>query len=484
MKLFFRHEYRTPLKPFGSPSFSLTTDNWDDFGTQCMFHLKYHLRVESFEIGSVKIIQKGEYLTNIPDEFDLLDDSFISLGQGVDFYEKLLKHCGKKMAIKVLESLRDIAWKPPLAESFEPTPQFRNALVRENTALAARRFGHSIIIGEPFDESFSFKYRVEIPGSDGPFDVNINLDEKDLVPGRIVSVIGRNAAGKTKFLTSLANDLVQLRETSVDAAEKRDIRFSGERPIFTRVIAVSYSAFDKFTRPSSQHSSYIYCGIRNEKGVLSRGYLLETYRNNLRRIRESNRNSDWISYMKTILGDGGDIISSQLNEEIENADVTDESLSLLSSGQSILAHFVTALVAWVEPNSLILFDEPEAHLHPNAVAGLIGVLNAILKNYRSFAIVATHSPLVIQEVPAKRVVVLQREGNATTSGSLPMESFGENISELTRHVFETIEIPHAYKNVLKRLSKGRTFEEVLELFDNHLSMNALSYLTTRYKDVE
>jgi len=40
--------------------------------------------------------------------------------------------------------------------------------------------------------------------------------------------------------------------------------------LFTRVLAVSFSAFDKFTLPEKEGSSYVYCGIRTEGGKLSR----------------------------------------------------------------------------------------------------------------------------------------------------------------------------------------------------------------------
>lgn len=484
---FIRHSYRTSFEPKSFPSFSLTTNTWDDYGTKCLFLLTYHAAIDkTASIGAVKILQRGKDTTSIPREFDEsgIGDEFISLGQDIEYYENLLKHCGREVAESVLLSLRDITWQPPLAASFEPTSAYRNALLRDNSAYKALRFGQSIIFEQPIDESFSFTYRAEIPGATNPFEVEISLDEKDKVPGRIVSIIGRNAVGKTRFLASLANDLVQLAQSSKETIQKREDRFFGQRPIFTRVITVSYSAFDKFSRPKSQHASYVYCGIRSEKGGLSRSHLLDTYKANLSRITESSRTHEWISYMQRILGDSSQVLSDQLSAEAAGDDTTDESLSLLSSGQSILAHFVTALVAWIQPNSLILFDEPETHLHPNAVASLFGVLNDILKDYSSFAIVATHSPVVIQEIPGKRVVVFRREGNSTTASPLLVESFGENISELTRHVFETNEIPHHYKDVLDGLSNKYSFEAVMELFDNRLSISAQSYLIARYEDLE
>ena len=119
--------------------------------------------------------------------------------------------------------------------------------------------------------------------------------------------------------------------------------------------------------------------------------------------------------MADILGDSDETLLQKLNEEVGNPDVEDAGLSLLSSGQAILAHFVTALMAWIEPNSLILFDEPETHLHPNAVATLFNVFVKILRDNESFAVIATHSPIVCRKFhrsafsySAERVMSRQR----------------------------------------------------------------------------
>ena len=304
MRFHINHNVRTTLRIADVPAFSLTTDNWDDFGTQSQFYLKFHdANGEIHEIGHVKILKEGESKTVLPDEFDELNSEYMALGQGLDFYSRLRSSCGRDDAIIALTALNDIAWKASLAESFETLPAFRNSILRENGAHKARRFGRAIILGQDFEESFSFTYNGRIPESDEPTEVTVNFDDSDLVPGRIVGVIGRNAVGKTQFLSQLANDLVQIRRTSEEKASQRDEKFNGQRPIFNRVITVSYSAFDKFAVPSSGLVSYVYCGIRSKNGGLSRKNLLENYKKNLQRIRSYGRERAWINYMQEILGD-------------------------------------------------------------------------------------------------------------------------------------------------------------------------------------
>ncbi|MGE0332932.1 MAG: AAA family ATPase [Ramlibacter sp.] len=466
----------------------LTEDDWDDYGFKTQFRLSYiDESGSSTTVGKVKILRR-RYVeqvpevaktTILPDGFQELDADFISLGQDENYYKRLheLLH-GKVGAF--LEALSDIAWNPTLANEYEPTSGFRNSLLRMNAAQRSRRLGRAWATGQPVQENFSFSYNCLFGGADAPIDVDISFDEDDPLPHRVVGIIGRNAVGKTRFLAQLSEDLVQLYRTSAEALQTRDKRFPGGRPLFTRVITISYSAFDRFKRPAERSgSSYVYCGIRNESGNLSRKSLIDAYRKNQDRIRLHGREHHWLEHMQNILGDQSEALTSALQSEISSDD-GEGPLSLLSSGQSILCHFITALLAWIEPNSLILFDEPETHLHPNAVASLFSVLNRVLNKYESFAVLATHSPVVIQEIPAKRVLMFQREGNVTVSFPLNMESFGESVAELTKHVFETVEIENPYKKTLRQLSGDYDEDEVLDMFEQGLSLNAQAYLLAQY----
>lgn len=475
--------YKTQLSTKTYPIFSISTDSWDDYGTVCTFHLRYHKSIsDSTEIGKLKILQIDKDSTKLPDEFPCLDTNYISLGQSLNFYKRLLQTVGRTESKNVLEALNDISWQPNKSEKFEGKSQYRNALFRENSALNAFRFGKSIILGEEFTEEFSFRYTTSIAGAESQFSINVDFDESDPLPGRIVGIIGRNAVGKTQLMASLAKDLVQVGKVSQKTIDDKDNKFNDKRPIFNRVITVSYSAFDKFIRPKNPQASYVYCGIRNEKGSLSKSSLIENYKSNFSRIIELERTEEWFLFVSEILENTSTELAARLKVDIEASKNNIDPLSFLSSGQSILVHFVTALVARIQENTLVLFDEPETHLHPNAVAHLFNVLNKMLKVHNSFAIIATHSPIVIQEIPRKRVILLTREGNSTISTPMHFETFGENISELTRHVFDTVSIPNHYKKVLKQLSKSMTFEEINSLFDDGLGFNAKAYLLAQYGD--
>lgn len=481
---------RDPVPPSPRPLFVLRTDAWNDFGHQVQFHLSHHdASGRETNLGLVKILQRtsadGEAFevaktTELSTRFSELSERFVSLGQ-VDAYYKGLHQLVGDLAPDVLEALRDIAWLPALAADFEPTPAFRNAMIRENGAHRARRFGRAWATGREVTEKLNFTYVGSIEGADTDVEVKFAFNPDDPVPGRIVGIIGRNAVGKTRFLASLGADLAQIARSSAKTISAREDRFPGGRPLFTRIIAISYSAFDRFKRPRRDgSSSYVYCGIRSDKGGLSRPSLIRSYRTNQQRIRDRGAQSKWTRYMQEILGDLSEQLAAGLEAEIRSAATEDQALSLLSSGQSILAHFVTGLLAWIQPNSLVLFDEPETHLHPNAVANLFLVLSDILKEFNSYAVVATHSPVVIQEIPAKRVLVFQRTANVTMAEPLLLESFGESVTELTRHVFETDEVKSVYRSTLRDLAQDESAEEVAARFPRGLSLSAQAYLLAQY----
>lgn len=472
------------------PVFLLRADDWDDYGHAVLFHLSYVGRDKvRTHIGSVRILQRtsspGEPIevakkTILPGSFTALDERFVSLGQE-DRYYLHLRNLDEISTAEVLDALRDIAWRPAFASEFEPTAAFRNAMMRQNTAHRARRFGRQWALGIPAREDLAFRYAGSIEGAASEVEAVFDFDARDLVPGRIVGIIGRNAVGKTRFLASLGADLAQVARSSAKTLKKRDDRFPEGRPLFTRIIAISYSAFDRFKRPPHDSaSSYVYCGIRSDGGGLSRASLVRAYRENLARIHSRGEQDRWAGHMRTILGDQSEQLTVSLEAEMSKAAPGSTTLSLLSSGQSILAHFVTALLAWIQPSSLVLFDEPETHLHPNAVASLFLVLSEILQEFKSYAVVATHSPVVIQEIPAKRVLMFERVGDVTTAQPLMTESFGESVTELTRHVFETDEVKSVYRRTLGELARRESAAEVLARFDHGLSLSAQAYLLARY----
>lgn len=66
----------------------------------------------------------------------------------------------------------------------------------------------------------------------------------------------------------------------------------------------------------------------------------------------------------------------------------------ISSGESTLLYLFCNIISNIRFDSLLLFDEPETHLHPNAITALMSAIYKLLDEFQSYAIIVTHSPLM------------------------------------------------------------------------------------------
>lgn len=146
----------------------------------------------------------------------------------------------------------------------------------------------------------------------------------------------------------------------------------------------------------------------------------------------------------------------------------------LSTGHKISLNIVVQLVAVLENKSLVLMDEPESHLHPPLLAALMKGIAEALDNTNSFAIIATHSPVVLQEVSARHIRVLRRYGEKTAVELPTVETFGENVGILTRTVFNLDNAESDFEGVLRNLAVTVGIEGLAHIFPQGLSSQALA----------
>lgn len=233
----------------------------------------------------------------------------------------------------------------------------------------------------------------------------------------------------------------------------------------------------------NQIGSYVYCGLLREHRLISEDEMFEAFKINLSEIIRMSRVKEWKSVMKNIFDEVADLKLIFENGKINADEVIEENFRSLSSGQKIMLHIFTQVIMSITEDSLLLIDEPEIHLHPNAISNFMRMLNKLLIKFNSFAIISTHSPIILQEIPSKYVRVF--DNNAFYDDRLWEECFGDNISRIITNVFNVRPDESNYKTFfLGKKEEGMSKEEIESLFEDKLSMNAEMYLNFLYKDEE
>lgn len=402
------------------------------------------------------------------------------------------KNCPKDY-IDVLIRLNDLATNPKLQDRFLSQNGVENSLLRESSAEKALKEAADLLeTNRLIENNLSFTYYTDVPYMQGIMTkFSFNFNKNLYLPYRINALVGKNGTGKTQVLTNLANHLSGLLLT--------DGNFEDKRPPFYKVISISYSAFDSFKvkrwenikwnndadeNAKSQNllfenkdmQSYVYCGIQSEQGTLSLDSLKKNFQMAFSRVNEKNRISSWEKIMREVMeAEHIKVVEKVLHGESDEVN--------WSSGQHILICTLTEVLANIENESIILFDEPEIHLHPNAISNTIRMLNKLLEEYNSYAIIATHSPLIVQEIPSRYIQILERESDVLTVRRPSIECFGENTTQITSEVFDVRSRESNYRMYLRYALDNMPFEDVVNLFDNKLSFNALLYLQAYAKEM-
>mgnify|MGYP002589119401 FL=1 len=465
-------------------SIVLYYDNWNDYSYRTSFVMCY-CDADGMvrEVGNVKIYywQNDEVRTNqysehtkssLGDHIESLSASYCSLGQELSYY-KNLKALLPNDYFDILTRLNDIAIFDAIKNRFINEKGVQSSLLRFSGAEKALNEAKGIIYeGLQTTKDMSFKYKIVVPYDTSPALLCFDFAQTDTLPYRINILIGKNGTGKTQTLSRFANSL----SGYTDALEAG--AFVDRRPPVDKVMSISYSAFDCFRKPpegtdSRSVFSYVYCGIQSEQGTLSLPQLKENLKRAFLTIKERGRQEIWNRVLSELME-----AEHQRTLELISAERFNE--VNLSSGQQILICTITELIANIENESIILFDEPEIHLHPNAIANMVRMFYRLLDEFNSYAIFSTHSPLILQEIPSKYIQILDRVDNSLNVRKPDIECFGNNISEIVFDVFDVTSVESNFKSHLRKLSQNKSYNDILELFDGNLSLNALIFLKSCY----
>jgi len=492
----------------------LVADNLNDWGK---FKTQYSLIVFDsngiqHHIGDVKIgqlgMKKDQQRAEIPSAFDGLKPEFFSLGQDDTYYERL-KGRGKIIRERVLTGLRDIAADEKQFEKAKNEIVTIESLLRSVTGVTAQGQFRRLAKGGARLTSYKFKYTGAKPAADGvkPVELSFDVEPSSHPPTNIHVLIGPNGVGKTHLLERMGRALLYGPHSTEDNGTFEQLGNTQSEDSFANVVSVTFSAFDPFEplpdrRGETSGIRYSYVGLKSTSknvtpGTLKNLYILTTdFAKSLEKCATSSKAERWRQAVRTLEADPifraanvSTLIDGFGDEEEQRVDwkeaierLANDATSLflkLSTGHKTVLLTITRLVETVEERTLILFDEPESHLHPPLLSAFIRALADLLTNRNGVAVLATHSPVVLQEVPACCAWKLQRYGDVVEAGRPESETFGENLGVLTRDVF-SLQVRHSgfHKMLQEAVDGGGNYDAVLNKFDNNLGAEARALART------
>jgi predicted ATPase len=490
----------------------LQPDNWDDFGHKTLFTLTiFDEQGNKQEIGNVKIGfvgQNGGWTEEqIAQQFDVLPENFYSLGQDVDYYRSLIDSLSNEMAVNVLTALGDVTHDPGRLAMAENEGAFNTSLMRSVNRSTVEQQFRRILRHEAPLTSYDFFYE-KVPNERySGIRVEFQVQPNAKPSSNIHILIGRNGVGKTTLLNNMVDALLPERggveEAGYFATRSAWARVNVLREgYFAGVVSVSFSAFDPFTPPVDQPDAnagmrYYYVGLKkrvvlqgqNRWGLKDKDDLCRDFTGSLNVCFSlTAKRNRWVNAVVKLESDFNfaemdlcqltNVYDRDLSDSKRQFSETAKGLfDRMSSGHAIVLLTITRLVETVEEKTLVLLDEPESHLHPPLLSAFTRALSDLLVNRNGVAIIATHSPVVLQEVPKSCVSILRRTRLVSNVDRPENETFAENVGVLTREVFGLEVSKSGFHDLLaSSVGEGKSYEEIEQEYHCQLGFEGQAIL--------
>ena len=475
------------IDPPTKPSFVLVYDyGWNDFSVYSLFALFYHTEEKTSLIGELKLIKADEdydddgyYYTEkyLPESFTNLDIRFCSLGKDASYYRKIRELFPDNYK-SVLWALKDCAMYPYLEDKYGDKPIFKTSLIRDDDAERMLRLARPMMSGEDPETMFNFKYKFTPRYSGDEVEFDFDFSNEGYFPNRMFAVIGENGVGKTQMISSLPLDLYKRRISS----------FEPKIPQFSKIIAVSYSQYDHFEIPERTASfNYYYSGLFKNVGkkreLCTREDLQKKLFSNCHEIIKKRRVKDLRSILSNLFPEEKlDEMFVEKDDKLVLAEAfVSEWMKDMSSGEVSFLSVFSEIMANIRYDSLVLFDEPENHLHPSAITSLINAISELLDTYQSFSVVVTHSPLIVRELLSKNVYVMSRYDNTPDVKKIGIESFGENVATLNTAIFGKDGVQPYYRKRIRDIMEDNhfTYQQMADILESDglpMSLNTSIYV--------
>jgi predicted ATPase len=489
------HTLKSGARPPVTTSIShifLQPDNWDDFHYRTTFTLwiadpKTGLAVD---VGTTKIasddlvaLDRDPVFVDLPRTFRRLESTYFSVGQDRDFYTRLRDTVGLENARQVLGVLNDLALNPgSIKPTLEKSDAARTSLFRSVSPQTVADQFSRILRGGVDKERFSLAYvpsAVQDPATGKRPIMDFGVHPTGFLPTNTHVIIGANGVGKTTAIRRIRESLRKQRHDNIaDGFVEID---DAER--VSSLLTVSFSAFDSappgidLDRADFRIVDVAMTGATGSQRLLGDEEAdLRSPDGQGRRFRENvgacllDRRKRLRQAMRLLSRADTTLAGYFLDDVDELAELPFKDMS---SGHKVVLLAVTTLVRYCEERTLVLIDEPEAHLHPPLLSAFVRIISELVADRNGLAIIATHSPIVLQEVPRSCAWVIWRQDPVVRVFHPKINTFGESVDVLTREVF-ALELREAgYYTLLEQAaSKHSTYTEAVNAFGGELGSDA------------
>lgn len=362
------------------------------------------------------------------------------------------------------------------------------------------------------------------------------------IPYGMIAFIGHNGCGKSTLLYLLAK-LLYMPPTERKALQD-EIKIEPNDVGISKLLLFSYSAFDNFLFPGrtiadyrlmadgveSREGRFVYCGVRDVKqeidGIISKHLPKQgeasTAEDQRIIIKDERLDDIKLKPVNTLANEFGtalveifrDSTKKRLWEEMLSrceeklpslyADIAalDSDIFLLgtsaesyylrfSTGVKFFLHIMSHIIAYNEDNSLLLFDEPENHLHPPMLSFMMNEIRIAIRETHSVMLVSTHSPVILQEMFSSNIYVVDRRGDQLSFSKPDTETYGENFGYINNLVFRLNSDISNFHDLFDDLyihwhcENIESVDDLIELYQNRLGCEELSsqmiaYLTNKH----
>ena len=473
----------------------LTIDHWNDYSFITSFAI-YGFdengvghSLPNVRIGFVGQTEETSTYSKLDIVFDRLNEGFFSLGMDVDYYRSLFANFSTDWRQDFLTRMCDVVWNQKLLEEVKEEPVFVTSHLRFVSISTIRDQFASVLKGDVLLTDFKFGFCLPASEKFAGFDLPFQVKASSTPSTNMHALIGRNGVGKTTLLNAMVKAVADQAETDAHFYTKGLFGDAKEdNSYFPSLVSVAFSAFDPFDLPKDgDDTPYTYIGVTDYAGddgaiIKSKDDVFGEFAEAIAFCFEDDlRRNRWLQAIETLQSDQN-FAEMQLLPlaELHGEALRERALFLIgkmSSGHAVVILTMTLLVAKVEEKTLVLFDEPESHLHPPLLSALMRSLSQLLHTRNAVAIIATHSPVVLQEIPRSCVWKVFRSKLASEKKRPDTETFGENVGVLTRDVFGLEVSRSGFHTVLSELvGRGGTYEDILAELGGSLGHEARGIL--------